>query len=182
MRIYFSGSHSSGKSTLARYVSGKYSLPMITECARAILSEQELLVDALRSDINIVNKYQTDVFKRQLEEEKKHNIFVSDRSLIDCLSYSFQHSGIGAQLMCDPMLKDYLEALKEPSSIIFFVRPSKATLKDDGVRESLTWDGIIAIDAMVKLLLEMFEIRYFQINTDSMQERIRIIDNIISLV
>ena len=71
--------------------------------------------------------------------------------------------------------------MKSPDSYIFFVRPSKATLKEDGIRESLSWDGIIAIDAQVKFLCEMFELRYFQINTDSMQERVRLIDSILSL-
>lgn len=55
-------------------------------------------------------------------------------------------------------------------------------MRADGVRESLNWDGAVAIDAQIKFLYEMFGIRYFQINTDNMQERIRLIDSVISLV
>jgi predicted ATPase len=179
MRVYFSGAHSSGKSTLARYASQQYKLPLLPEVARTILSEQELQIDTLRSDIDVADKYQTDVFYRQMQEEKKYDNFVADRSAIDCLTYSFQHTRVGHKLISDPMFKDYLEAFKHQKPIVFFVRPSHATLKSDGVRESLSWDGVVAIDAMLKLLLELFEIKYFHINTDNMQERIKIVNNII---
>ena len=33
MRIYFVGSHATGKTTLCRFVSRRYGLPMITEVA-----------------------------------------------------------------------------------------------------------------------------------------------------
>jgi predicted ATPase len=181
MRIYFSGGHSSGKSTLCRYVSAKYNLPMITETARTILSETELQIDSLRSDIDIVNTYQSRVFERQLEEEGRQKSFVSDRSAIDVLAYSAQHSTLLPDLMQDESLSKYVSSLRDKKSLIFFVRPSHATLKNDGVRENITWDGIVAIDAMIKLLLELYSIRYFQINTENMQERIRLVDGILSL-
>lgn len=179
MKIYFTGAHSTGKTTLARYVSETYKLPMITESARIILSERELNVDSLRSDINSVDSYQTEVFHRQITEENKHTSFVSDRSLLDNIAYSAQHSRVAANLVSETKFKHYLESLKDNKVIIFFVRPSIATLKSDGVREQITWDGIISIDAMIKLLLKLYSIRYFQINTDNMQERINFIDNII---
>ena len=69
MKVYVSGCHGSGKSSLARYISKQYNLPMISECARMILSEQELQVDSLRADLNVADKFQEDIFLRQLEEE-----------------------------------------------------------------------------------------------------------------
>jgi predicted ATPase len=182
MKIYFSGSHGSGKTTCARYVANKYNLPFISEVARMVLSEQELQVDTLRYDIALVDKYQTQVFHRQLEEEAKFEAFVSDRSAMDAMAYAGQHSRVLSQLTKSFRLVDYISVLKDPGSIYFFVRPSRATLKPDGVREALNWDAVVAIDAQIKLLLEMFEIPYFQINTDSMQERVRIIDSILSVI
>lgn len=181
MKIYFIGSHSCGKSTLARYVSQKYNLPMISETARMILSEQEMQVDTLRYDLGAVDKYQKQVFERQIMEEQSYLKFVSDRSIIDVLAYSGQHASILPQLIKSPELQVQLSILKKPDSFIFFVRPTKATLKADGVRESLTWDGVVAIDSMIKLFLEMWELRYFQINIENMQERVRLIDNVLSL-
>lgn len=179
MRIYIVGSHTVGKSTLARYVSQKYNLTFLPEVARQILAEQELQIDTLRSNLDVVDDFQSKIFYRQIEQEKKYTDFVSDRSL-DCLAYAAQHSRVLPALLKSTELQQYLTALKQEDVFIFFVRPSKVTLKDDGVRETLTWDGIIAIDAQVKLLFEMFELKYFQINTDSMQERVKLIESILN--
>lgn len=180
MKVYFVGSHSTGKTTCARYVSGQYKVSMITEVARMILSEKEIHLDSLRYDMNLVNEYQKEIFTRQLKEESKHADFVSDRSF-DCLAYTAQHTQILPQLLASPELKSYIASLRAPDSFIFFVRPSKATLKADGVREAINWDGVVAIDAMVKFMLEMWELRYFQIHIDNMQERIRLIDGVLGL-
>lgn len=174
------GSHSVGKSTLARYVSQKYSLPLLTEVARQILSEQELQMDTLRTDLDVVDDYQMRIFHRQVEQENKYINFVSDRSF-DCLAYAAQHSRTLATVLKDPVFLNYIEKLRQQESIVFFVRPHRATMKADGVREHLTWDGIIAIDAQVKFICEMFELRYFQVNTDNMQERVRLVDAVLSL-
>src|SRR5574338_166319 len=179
MKVYFIGSHSTGKTTCARYVSEQYKVPMITEVARMILSEKELHLDSLRYNMDLVDDYQRQIFYRQLEEESQKDEFVSDRSF-DCLAYAAQHSRILPELIKSPKLNTYLESLREPGSFIFFVRPSKATLKADGVRESISWDGVVSIDAMVKFMLEMWELPYFQINMENMQERIRIIDSVLT--
>lgn len=181
MKVYMIGAHSSGKTTLARYVSEIYKLPMITEVARQILSEKELHLDSLRSNLDLVDNYQESIFYRQLEEEKKYNSYVSDRS-IDCLAYAAQHSRILSKLLATDELREYLSVLKAPDSILFFVRPCKATLREDGVRESLNWDGVVAIDSMIKFLLQMFDLKHFSINTDNMQERTKLIDSILSLI
>lgn len=181
MRIYYVGSESSGKTTLARYTSEKYHLPLLPEAARAVLAEKELQLDVLRSNLDVVDNYQMEVFNRQLLEENIHHTFVSDRSIVDCLAYSCEHSRIFSKLLDAPELQHNIAALKQENTIIFFVRPSKATLKDDGVRERINWDHIITIDAQIKMLLSQFNIKYFQIDTSSMQERARIIDSVISL-
>ena len=179
MKVYFVGSHSTGKTTCARYVSEKYKLAMITEVARAVLSEKELHLDTLRYDMRMVDDYQKAILHRQLDEESKHNSFVSDRSF-DCLAYAAQHTRILPDLLAYATEQGYIQSLKSPDSFIFFVRPSKATLKADGVRESINWDGVVAIDSMVKFMLEMWQLRYFQINIDNMQERVRLIDSVLS--
>lgn len=180
MRVYFVGAHSTGKTTCARYVSEKFHLPMITEVARAVLSEKELHLDSLRYNMDLVDDYQRSIFFRQLDEERKHNSFVSDRSF-DCLAYAAQHTRILPDLLASDQLGPYLDKLKEPDSFIFFVRPSKATLRADGVRESLTWDGVVAIDAMIKFMLVQWRLPHFQINIDNMQERVELINSVLSL-
>jgi cytidylate kinase len=178
MRIYFVGAHGTGKTTLARYVSEKYNIPMITEVARMVLSEKEYQLDALRHNLDLVDDYQLTVYYRQMLEETKFDSFVSDRSF-DCLAYAAQHTRILPTILKESGLAYYIDRLKQQKSPIFFVRPSKATLKADGVRETLNWDGVVAIDAMCKFMLEMWELKYFSINMDNMQERVRLVDNVL---
>lgn len=180
MRIYFAGSHSVGKTTLARYTAGKYSLPLLNEVARTILTEKELKLESLRIDLDIVDDYQKSILLRQIEEEKRYTDFVSDRTL-DCLAYAAQHSRIFSTLMRSQELEKYIVSLKQKDVRIFFVRPSRNTMQNDGVRESVNWDGIVAIDAIVKCLLEQFDLKYTIIASDSMQERVRIIDSIVNV-
>lgn len=180
MKVYFVGSHSTGKTTLARYVSQTYGLPLITEVARMVLSENEYQLDSLRYDMDLVDKYQKEVFYRQLVEEAKCTDYVSDRSF-DCLAYAAQHSRILPELLASPELEAYLQNLISPNSFIFFVRPGKATLRADGVREVINWNGVVAIDAQIKFMLEMWKLPYFQISIENMQERVRIVDNVLSL-
>lgn len=178
MKIYFIGAHSTGKTTLARYVSNSYKLPFINEVARSVLSEMELSLDSLRTDLNTVDNYQETVILRQLEEEQKHEAFVSDRSF-DGLAYSAQHTRILHKMFNKPEIQEYVKGLKKPEVFLFFVRPSKATMKQDGIRETLSWDGIVQIDAMIKFLLELWSLDYFQVSMDSMQERVRFVDAIL---
>ena len=128
MKIYMSGCHASGKTTLAKYVSNKYNLLLIKEVARVVLADKELHIDSLRSNLEVVNDYQSSIFYRQLQEESKYKDFVSDRSLLDCLAYAGQHSSILSTLINSKELKDYVEELKKPDVFLFFIRPSKSTL------------------------------------------------------
>jgi nicotinamide riboside kinase len=178
MKVYFIGAHSTGKTTCARYVSEQYNLPMITEVARMILSEKELQLDSLRYNMDLVNSYQKQILYRQLEEESKYESFVSDRSF-DCLAYSAQHSQVLPELIKSDELQKYISDLRD--QFIFFVRPSKATLRADGVRESLNWDGVVEIDAMIKFMLRMWDLPHFQINMDNMQERVKLIDSVLHI-
>jgi len=181
MKVYLAGSHSVGKTTLARYISQKYNLPMITEVARSILSERELNLKTLRTDINVANSFQEAIFFRQLLEEQKHSSFVSDRS-IDCLAYTANHTNILSTIKETEEYKQYVKSLNNKDSIVFFVRPAKETLAQDGVREELTWEGVITIDAMIKCLFEFENIKYIPINTANMQERIMLVDTVLSKI
>lgn len=180
MKIYFIGAHSTGKSSLARIIAKEYDLPFLNEVARTVLAEKELQLDTLRVNLDLADQYQTEIFLRQIQEENKLNNFVSDRSF-DNLAYMAQHARLLAPAIARPEFLQYIEKLKQSDVIIFFVRPSKVTLKDDGVRETLNWEGIVAIDAMIKLLLEMFSLNYISVNTESMQERVRLVDSVLKL-
>jgi len=174
MRVYFIGSHATGKTTLCRYVSKRYGLPMITEVARGVLAEMETSLDALRTDVDLVAEYQERVFARQVAIEKLHEgRFVSDRAF-DNLAYAAEHTTTVADLMGDARFRDYMEWVS--GGTVFFLRPHPSLLKEDGVRAGVSWDSVVRIDGMIKLLLEQHRVRYLPVESVSMQERVRAVE------
>jgi predicted ATPase len=174
MRVYFIGSHATGKTTLCRYVSKRYGLPMITEVARGVLAEMETQLDALRTDVDLVAEYQERVFARQVAIEKLHEgRFVSDRAF-DNLAYAAEHTTTVADLMGDARFRDYMEWVS--GGTVFFLRPHPSLLKEDGVRAGVSWDSVVRIDGMIKLLLEQHRVRYLPVESVSMQERVRAVE------
>jgi nicotinamide riboside kinase len=178
MRIYFVGSHATGKTTLCRYVSRRYGLPMISEVARAVLAEMETSLDALRTDMDLVAEYQERVFERQVGVERQHTgRFVSDRAF-DNLAYVAEHTMNAAAMMNDERFREYMRWVSQ--GIVFFVRPHPSLLKEDGVRAGVSWDSVVRIDGMVKLMLEQHRISYLPIESVSMQERVRAVEFVLA--
>lgn len=178
MRIYFVGSHATGKTTLCRHVSRRYGLPMITEVARAVLAEMETGFDALRTDMDLVAEYQERVFARQVAVERLHDgRFVSDRAF-DNLAYVAEHTTNAAAMMNDQRFRDYMQWVSE--GVVFFLRPHLSLLKDDGIRAGVSWDSVLRIDGMVKLMLEQHGIAYLPIESVSMQERVRAVEFVLA--
>lgn len=175
MRIYFVGSHATGKTTLCRYVSRRFGLPMITEVARAVLAEMETNFDALRTDLDLVAEYQRRVWERQVAVERLQGQtgFVSDRAF-DNLAYAAEHTIIVADLLHEAQFREYMEWVSE--GIVFFLRPHPSLLKEDGVRAGVSWDSVVRIDGMVKMLLEQYRIQYLPVESVSMQERVRAVE------
>ena len=179
MRVYLVGSHSVGKSTLCRYISEKYKLPMIYETARAALAEMEVSLERLRTDLDLVGAYQYSVFEKQLAAEKEKQHFVSDRAF-DFIAYCAEHSLITQGLYNSKELQDYIEWVR--GGVVLFIRPQKSFLKADGVRETPVWEGIVRIDGMIKLLLETNGVSYLPIESAPMMERARTVDFILSKI
>lgn len=172
------GSHATGKTTLCRYVSRRYGLPMISEMARAVLAEMETGLDALRTDMDLVAEYQERVFARQVAVEKLHEgRFVSDRAF-DNLAYVAEHTTNAAAMMNDQRFHDYMKWVRE--GIVFFLRPHQSLLKEDGVRAGVSWDSVLRIDGMVKLMLEQHRISYLPLESVSMQERVRAVEFVLA--
>ncbi len=178
-RIYLVGAHATGKTTLARWIRDRYGLPMISEVARGVLAEMEEGLGRLRSNLELVDRYQEEVFVRQLEaEERQPGSFVSDRAFCN-LAYAAHHSRILARIAADPRLLRYMESVRE--GIVFFLRPHPSLVVPDGVRSGLAWEEVVRIDGMVKLLLEMFAVPYLPVESLAMQERVRLVERVLDL-
>jgi hypothetical protein len=180
MRIYFIGSHATGKTTMSRYVSRKWGLPMITEVARSVLSELESSLEALRTDMDLVAEYQRRVFERQIQVERMQaNGFVSDRAF-DNLAYAAEHTTILGDLVNGQGFRDYIDWVRD--GIVFFVRPHRDLLKEDGVRASVTWESVLRIDGMIKWALEQYRIPYLPLESELMQERVRAVEFVLQRI
>jgi hypothetical protein len=149
-------------------------MPMITEVARGVLAEMETSFDALRADMELVSEYQSRVFDRQVAIEQRHKDgFVSDRAF-DNLAYAAEHSTIVADILGAPEFADYMNWVNE--GMVFFLRPHKSLLKEDGVRAGVSWESVLRIDGMIKLLLEQHRVDYLPVESVSMQERVRALE------
>jgi predicted ATPase len=178
-RIYLVGAHATGKTTLARWVRDHYGIPMIAEVARGVLAEMEAQLDTLRTDIDLVNRYQREVFRRQIDAEQAVAApFVSDRAFCN-LAYAAHHSTILADIFRDRRLAEYMGWVRQ--GVVFFLRPHRELVVADGVRAGLDWEDVVRIDGMVKLLLELFDVPYIPVESLSMQERVRLVERVLDL-
>jgi len=179
LRIYLVGAHATGKTTLARWIRDTYGLPMISEVARGVLAEMEAQLGGLRSNIDLIDRYQRQVFERQLEAEAAQpGSFVSDRAFCN-LAYAGHHATILGDIAADPRLAGYMSSVR--AGLVFFLRPHRELIVEDGVRAGLEWEEVVRIDGMVKLLLEMFRVPYIPVESLSMQERVRLFERVLDL-
>ena len=178
-RIYLVGAHATGKTTLARWIRDHFGVPMIAEVARTVLSGMEASLDALRTDLDLVDDFQQEVFVRQIEAERAiEGPFVSDRAFCN-LAYAAHHATVLAKVFRDARLAEYMESVR--NGVVFFLRPHKELVRADGVRAGLEWEEVVRIDGMVKLLLEMFDVPYVPVESLSMQERARCVRRVLTL-
>lgn len=142
-------------------------------------AQDEAHLDGLRSNIDMIDRYQTEVFHRQLEAEaQQEGSFVSDRAFCN-LTYAGHHATILGDIATDPRLAGYMDSVR--SGLVFFLRPHRELVVEDGVRAGLQWEEVVRIDGMFKLLLEMFRVPYIPVESLSMQERVRLVERVLDL-
>lgn len=174
LRVYVAGSHGVGKTSVARWVSKHYALPLVAEVARQVLAEAELSLQTLRVDIDRTSEFQAQVFRRQAAaEDAVGQRFISDRCC-DNLAYAAEHTHALRKIAQDG-LDEYAKRLKAPGSVVFLVRPHRSFLEhgDDGVREAADWDAVVRIDGAVRFLLEYLDVDYVSVASPSMADRTR---------
>ena len=149
------------------------------QLARGVLAEMEANLASLRTDVDLVSRYQAQVFERQIEaEERAGDAYVSDRAFCN-LAYAAQHSDLMAEVFANPRLGDYMKHVR--GGIVFYLRPHQELLAEDGVRERVDWEEVLRIDGMVKMMLEMHAVPYLPVASLSMQERTRAVERVLSL-
>lgn len=168
MRIYFVGSHSTGKTTLARTLADRLGFRFQEESARQILRENGLRVDDLRKSVELTNQFQTDVLERQWANET-HLLamgvedYVCDRGF-DNMAYAAEHASNLYILRHSVTWGKYRNLMCSGQAKIFFLRPEVTLLDNtDPDRETVTWKGMQRIDAVINCIMNYEGMQYKEI-------------------
>lgn len=186
LRIEVVGSHSVGKSVLVRHIAQTYGLPILDEIARIEIAKMGGDgFDKLRTDLAAVTRFQKNVFLAQIRAVQGIKRYVSDRAF-DNVAYAAENAACGtaAALWRSPACRRYVrgiaDAVRRKEGAVFFVRPGVTPVRD-GVRAEGDLDaaGVVLIDGMVKLLLELGDVPYVPIRTTNFQERAAIVAGVL---
>lgn len=137
--ICFTGSHSTGKSTLVEFFRGKEGYVCLDSCTRTTISDRERRIDGVE-DLGLtqirmldqVTKRMADIVKMNAENPDK--IFCMDRSVLDFIGYSRAFNKRG--LLSDEYLKQIEEKCDRLWEYIdvFFYLPIEFQIVNDNVR------------------------------------------------
>lgn len=185
MIICFTGSHSTGKSTLVEFFKGKENFVSLDSCTRSTISAKERKVDGVE-DLNETQLRMMDgVIARMksivdMETEDPTKIYCMDRSVIDFLSYTkaFRDKG----LVSEEVWKQIKEGCEDLWTYInvFFYLPVEFSIVDDGVR-SLDEDLRKAVDKNIREMLLWYPVQAVELS-GSVLQRVKKVEEIIELL
>lgn len=180
MRIYFVGSHCVGKTKMVRETAKRYGLPTLSEAARQVLAQWEPLggLKALAGDLQMVTDYQEEVFRQQVKIDfATGDSFVADRAF-DNLVYAarWARAGTVSRLMAEEGAR-YVERVR--GGRVFFVRPHRELLAEDGIRAHISWEDVVLADGGVLFALEVLGIPYVPIPCREFSDRMRIVEAVL---
>ena len=149
MRIAIAGCSGTGKTTLARAISEKYSLPINPVGARSVALEMGFDnpydVDAAGKRV----EFQKRLFESKRDWELAHDSFVTDRTYLDNLTYCALHM---AEHLEEDAIETFTEAMLRYDLVLWLPRDVFQDL-NDGIRktnveyhrmyELLAWEFIL---------------------------------------
>ncbi len=180
MKIALIGASSTGKSTLARFLSKELALPLIREQARVVLAEFQKTLSEIRAVREDILRFQYAVLEAQTtsENECADSGFVSDRSVFDNLVLFLRHCEF-SKLDIDSYVETVMTHYNNfPYDLLIFLRPGEFPIEDDGVR---TPDPLYQsqVDGMILTILKFHSIPYCTVRGDP-GRRVREVKTIIT--
>lgn len=161
-KIVIIGSQSVGKSTLARELSNRLNLPLITELARRWnieKVEQKELVHI-----------QKEILRLQIQEENHNGQFISDRSTIDNLAYWIHNvSPIIDKEENKLYIRTALKNVKNYSHI-FLLIPEFYPIADGFRNVNIIYQ--LQIAEVIHTILRLYGIKHYKL-TGSVENRIK---------
>lgn len=144
--VYFVGPGSTGKTTLAKALCETCTSPtfLLSEVARTVLSKLKYTAQDISNDAAKCYILQEAILVQQCQQEREllklKRSYISDRSAIDPIVYAKFYI---KDKNVDLLEKEEWHEMKsryqnEKSSLIVFIEPNEAFLKDDGTRKMPT--------------------------------------------
>ena len=166
MKIVITGSHGTGKSTLARQYPNK-----LNEVARSLIEEwgHPNTFDEDKFDL-----FETEIIKRQISEELRLKDFISDRCVIDVLAYCTLMASPKTTRIIADKVQSYLQ--ENTYDIIFYI-PIEFEMEKDGVRYEDEQLRVI-VDLQIQKYLKRYKLKY-TVLTGSIEQRIETINSTI---
>lgn len=181
LKIFLVGAHSTGKTTILEHIYERYNINKIHETAREIIQKYGGSLKDIRCDLELSKRFQRDIIEQQIEKEKRtDNPFIADRGL-DIIAYFCEHTLDTSEILSKDYVREYLNKYKDDESVVFFIRPEKCLIEDDGVREDLSPEDIYKMDGIIKYILESYNINYITLRTKNLNERIRAVQTVLEL-
>ena len=163
MKIFLTGAHSTGKTTLAKALSERLGLPLLPEVARRVLTEKGLTFPVPSERVNEVQSAiiakQWDVFR------DAPNSYVSDRFL-DFHAYSTVYGG----RMSDIFPIEYRSWFRDAS--VFSLPVRRDMFVTDAIRGPSEFDDALRIDGALMMLYQMHGIPVRRIKSSSVESRV----------
>jgi nicotinamide riboside kinase len=167
MKIIFTGTHGTGKTTIIDMFKDK--IPTITEVVRR-LTKEGININEMGDE-----EGQARIFDEYVKLLFQDGDYVSDRGLTDVYSYSTYHYNQG-KLTLDELAREggYLEKLASRDDILWVYFPIEFPVIDDGVR-SVNEEYREHIDNIIMCTLISYRIPFI-VATGTVEERIKIIE------
>jgi nicotinamide riboside kinase len=184
VRVYFTGASGTGKSTLAAHVAEKFGLYRLDSPARWVLKELDLDFERVFREPDVAETFTRAVWERQRDVEQDRKSFVSDRCF-DAVAYAAEMTTVCWSLFRDEAFARYVQRLREPDALVFFVRPQESIRLNalDGTRDQfLTPERVHRFDGMILFLLEAHAVPYIPVTTADPRDRMRIVGKPVELL
>lgn len=156
-KIAIIGSQGSGKSTIAKRLSKKLNIPLITEIARKYDRNELLKTTSERYKI-----IQKELLEQQIKIESQYKEFISDRSTLDNLSYWINNCANRASPHENNQYINNAIANSKNYSHLFLLIPEFYPQDDEFRSTDIIYQ--MRIDAIIQSTLHLYHIHHYRLN------------------
>lgn len=192
MRVYLLGASGVGKTTISNLIQKSIGLIKLGSAARETLAEMGIDRENLKRDLLLANEFQERVWARQEQmEQVAGDNFISDRAF-DALAYTVLQSTCAWKIARSEYFARQINEMRFGDRVFtFFVRPSRevwesackhAAKSGDVQAHWMNWDEVIAVDSMIRIVLEANDVPYIPVESPSLQTRERQVVNTLKLL